>query len=313
MTFNRTNHLVMMLTVFSISAIFAVCTVSGAARAQAPQAATPSSSPSLAGNQSEFEAGVRAYDAGDPTGAFAIWLPLAKAGDLAAQRNVAHLLRRGVGVDVDLVRALWFYERAARGGLASAALNAGMMRLEKDTDYFDEEKAAEWLALAASAGSPIAQWELAQLLENSEDVPRDEEAALILMKTAASAGHEEARARLAQLGILQRAPDALAPDQDDQVSPKGFTALVSPETGAAFMRGVFHFEAGEFAAAAAVWTPLAEKGVVEAQYRLGRLYQFGMGVSRDMNLARQWLDRAKNGGHPGAQVALSALSASADH
>ncbi len=313
MTFNRTNHLVMMIAVFSISAIFAICAGSRVASAQAPQVANQPSQPSLAGNQSEFEAGVRTYDAGDPAGAFAIWLPLAKAGDLAAQRNVAHLLRRGVGVEADLMRALWFYERAARGGLASAALNAGMMRLENDTDYFDEEKAAEWLALAASAGSPIAQWELALLLENSEDVPRDKEAALTLIRTAAQSGHMEARARLIQLGILQPAQAPQAASPLDEIASRGPAVPVSPATGAAFMQGIFHFEAGEFADAAAIWTPLAEEGVVEAQYRLGRLYQFGMGVTQDLTLARHWLDEATSVGHTAAATALSTFPATSDH
>ena len=49
-----------------------------------------------------FQAGVAAYDAGDYTRAYEIWLPLAKLGDLAAQRNVGHLLRLGRGTARDL-------------------------------------------------------------------------------------------------------------------------------------------------------------------------------------------------------------------
>jgi len=202
MTFTRTYQVVATASM----ALFLIVPMSRAddngGRPQALQAPTTSSAPSLAGNQSDFEAGVRAYDAGDHAQAFAIWLPLAKAKDLAAQRNVAHLLRRGLGVERDSVRALWFYESAARGSLAGAALNAGMMRLEKDTRYFDERKAAEWLAIASSAGMPIAHWELAQLLEYRDDVPHDTQAALVLLKEAAKAGHLEAQARLVQLGVL---------------------------------------------------------------------------------------------------------------
>lgn len=311
MTFTRTYQFVVATGVALLTIVPPVFADSDVAPAQTLQAPNRPSAPSLAGNQLAFDAGVHAYDAGNPAEAFAIWLPLAKAGDLAAQRNVAHLLRRGVGVDTDLVRALWFYERAARAGLASAALNAGMMRLEKDADYFDERKAAEWLALASSAGSPIAQWELAKLLEHSDDVPRDSEAALILLRTAAKTGHEKARARLVQLGDVPPTPEQ--GEQTNHVLQEDPTIPVSPEIGAAFMQGIFHFEEGQFEAAATVWTPLAEQGVIEAQYRLGRLYEFGMGVERDVALARHWLDLAKNGGHARASVALSALPPPVPH
>ena len=99
-------------------AFFATSAADNGVRAEPRQdtnQAPPSSmDPSLPGDQLKFEEGVQAYDAGDQAAAFAIWLPLAKAGDLAAQRNVAHLLRKGLGVEADPTRALFFYERAAR-------------------------------------------------------------------------------------------------------------------------------------------------------------------------------------------------------
>ena len=307
---------------------FAASAADNRVRAEPRQEANqPSASPMyprLAEDQLKFEEGVQAYDAGDQAAAFAIWLPLAKAGDLAAQRNVAHLLRKGLGVEADPTRALFFYERAARAGLASAALNAGMMRLEEDADYFDPRKAAEWHALAAAAGSPIAQWELSQLLASGEGGRKDPEAALLLLQQAAAGGHEEAIAQLDALSTsnapapeepLATEPQAAAVRQtprlgtpEPPMETSGQAAPVSPEIGAAFMEGVFLFEARDYSAAAEKWLPLAQSGIIEAQYRLGRLYQFGMGVPHDQAQARSWFLLASAAGHDAATNALTALS-----
>jgi len=275
--------------------------------AEIDQAATPGSLEDLAGNQLEFDKGVAAYDEGDYSTAYSIWLPLAKAGDIAAQRNVAHMLRRGEGVPQDRERALWFYERAASVGLASAALNAGMMRIEADAPYHDLEKGAEWLNLAAAGGSPDAMWELGLLIENSSrSTPSDIRAAQALIQRAAELGHEEARLRIGEGTEMPLSPQPPA-SQSDILAPSA--SLVSPEQGARFMAGVHLFDEGEFLAAAEQWRPLAEEGVVEAQYRLGRLYRFGLGVGPDVALARKWLTAAAARGHEKAAKTLETLPA----
>jgi uncharacterized protein len=327
---------------FAVLAVSIIATGSLESDARAeprPETFRPSG-PTLAGNQLRFEQGVEAYDAGDHATAYAIWLPLAKAGDLAAQRNVAHLLRNGLGTETDMIRALFFYERAARSGLTSAALNAGMMRLDQDAEFFDPEKAAEWLAMAAAAGSPIAQWELSRLLESGEAGREDPEAARLLLQHAAASGHEEATARLQELNqpsepleevtpigrppapartppppakplnIAKPSEPATPREVVEPIIPQtGQAAPVSPELGAAYMTGVFQHDAGDYSAAAETWKPLAEQGVIEAQYRLGRLYQFGMGVSHDVGQARHWFTLADAAGHPQARDALKALPA----
>lgn len=258
--------------------------------------------PPLAGNQSVFDEGTAAYETGDYQRAYAIWLPQAKAGDLGAQRNVAHLLRRGLGTDMDAERALYFYERAARAGLAGAALNAGMMRLERDAPYFDTSHAAEWLSLASSAGSPIAQWELGQLMERGDGLRQDKEGGLALIKAAADAGLEDAASALRQRGLLPPLPPP-AP-----AIPSGH---VTPETGAAFMKGLYAFKAARYADAVAAWTPLAETGVREAQFRLAQIYHFGLGVPRDTQKAGSLYRLAATAGHEGATSALITLPSSA--
>lgn len=301
MTFSRTCQYALLVGVF-LSLV-----LNHGQAADDRQAATPVPSAGLAGNQLAFDQGVAAYDAGDYATAYTIWLPLAKSGDIAAQRNVAHMLRRGVGVPQDRERALWFYERAASAGLASAALNAGMMRIEPDSPYRDLEKATEWLSLAAAGGSPDAMWELGLLIEDRpQRTQADLDAAEAFIRRAAELGHEEAKQRLESAPLPQRTTSpALLPQTE--ATPTASNILVSPEQGAQFMAGVYLFDDGDFLGAAEKWQPLAEDGVSEAQYRLGRLYRFGLGFEPNVELARKWLSAAAAQGHEKAAETLEIL------
>ena len=144
-----------------------------------------------------FNAGVAAYDAGDYETAFQTWLPMAQGGDLAAMRNVAHLLRLGLGTDKDADRAAFFYRRAARRGLAGAQANLGLMLLKGDGIDQNKTEAAKWFMAATRRGHMLSAFELGKMLETGDGVGQSYEAAYALYKRAAEAGHEPARQRMA--------------------------------------------------------------------------------------------------------------------
>jgi|GEM_PF-1134937 len=172
-------------------ALFAlVCLASPLAAEEAPHDLSD------AARMAAFEAGVAAYDEGEFTEAYEHWLPLAKGGDLAAQRNVGHLLRLGLGTAKDPERALYFYERAAEAGMPAAALNAAMMHLGQDGGTRDPRAALPLLEEAAEAGYPLAFFELGQLYETGEGVEKDGIKAGRLYRLAAALGHEEARKKI---------------------------------------------------------------------------------------------------------------------
>lgn len=150
-------------------------------------------------DEARFQRGVKAYDRGDYASAFEDWLPLAQQDDLAAMRNVALLLRKGLGTERDPERALFFYERAAEAGFVPAQLNAAFMYLEGDGIPRDYKKASFWLHLAAVAGEPIAQYNLGVMFEKGLGVSRDLPRAMGWYALAARQGHSMALARLAEL------------------------------------------------------------------------------------------------------------------
>ena len=155
-----------------------------------------------------FELALAAYEAGQFETAFNIWLEIAREGDIAAQRNVAHMLRKGIGTEQDLPRALSFYKRAAKAGLVGAQVNlAAMYRSGEGTDR-NPKHAAAWFARAARAGDPLAQFNLGEMLETGEGVPADRDKAMLLYRLAADGGHQGAADRARSLSMSAPDPEA---------------------------------------------------------------------------------------------------------
>jgi hypothetical protein len=149
-----------------------------------------------------FEEGVAAYDVEDYARAFEIWLPLAQTGNMAAQRNVANMLRQGLGTPQDLPRAVYFYRRAADAGLVNAMINLGaMIRVGEGVDEPDPHEAARWFYRAARAGDPRAQYVLGVMVARGDGLEQDRDAALQLIRLAAAQGLRNANLRLAEAGL----------------------------------------------------------------------------------------------------------------
>lgn len=69
------------------------------------------------------------------------------------------------------------------------------------------------------------------------------------------------------------------------------------------------FERGDYAAALRLWKPRAEEGIAAAQYNLGVLYRYGLGVEESFAEAAKWFERAAAQGDADSQLALGDLYA----
>ncbi|GAA0560026.1 hypothetical protein GCM10008942_05640 [Rhizomicrobium electricum] len=159
--------------------------------------------------QAGFDAGLKAYDAGDYKTAYKTWGEIDEY-DLAAMRNVALMLRKGQGVEKDPKTALRKMLQAADLGLITAQADAGEMIANGEAGPPDKAAAVPWLGRAAAAGHPIAAFELAQIYEEGEAVPRDLKEACRLYRIGAGAGIADAERRLKDLGEKCEAPPAAA-------------------------------------------------------------------------------------------------------
>ena len=63
----------------------------------------------------------------------------------------------------------------------------------------------------------------------------------------------------------------------------------------------------EYEATAKALRQSAEKGDVSAQFRLGQLYDEGVGVPQNSRQAKEWFEKAAKQGHVGAQINLGTL------
>src|ERR1700742_1739479 len=130
------------------------------------------SAPDPKETKATFDSGLAAYDAKDYEKAFKIFSSIDDR-DLAAMRNVALMLRKGQGTAKDPKAAEDMYERAAEGGLATAAADLGEMLLNGEAGAPDAKAAPPWPAGAAGAGHPIAAFELSTMFETGNGVPKD--------------------------------------------------------------------------------------------------------------------------------------------
>jgi len=71
--------------------------------------------------------------------------------------------------------------------------------------------------------------------------------------------------------------------------------------------GIEAWQRADYAAAVAIWRPLAEKGDADAAFNLGQAYRLGRGVGVDLAVSQKWLVQAANTGHLDAQTTLGLL------
>src|ERR1700756_3738649 len=60
------------------------------------------------------------------------------------------------------------------------------------------------------------------------------------------------------------------------------------------------------------YRPLAERGNAEAQYRIGRMYEFGKGYPKDQAQGIAWIRKAAAQNHADAQQELGVIYATGD-
>ena len=164
--------------------------------------------------EAAFNQGLQAYDAQNYEKAFHLWLPLARGNDLAAQRNIGHMLRRGLGVTRDPKRAIGFYERAAEAGLVTAAFNAGIMHLKGDGIPCNPRQALRWLRHASYYGHAVAQFYMGRIYERGYGVRKDMMRAIGWYWTSKQRGYEKAARRLDQIALPDMAGQKALDNQE---------------------------------------------------------------------------------------------------
>ena len=82
-------------------------------------------------------------------------------------------------------------------------------------------------------------------------------------------------------------------------------AAALPVTAGPLEDGLTAYREHNYAAALALWQPLADKGNPAAQYQIGTLYAEGKGVAQNDATAAQWFQRAADQGDAASQYNLA--------
>ena len=80
--------------------------------------------------------------------------------------------------------------------------------------------------------------------------------------------------------------------------------LISPAIAQDYVTAFNAYLRGDYAVALREFRPLAERGNVLAQYKLGLMYATGQGVRQDFGTAAMWFNRASVQGYAPAQTSL---------
>ncbi|MFO1507196.1 MAG: bifunctional trypsin-like peptidase domain-containing/SEL1-like repeat protein [Lysobacterales bacterium] len=229
---------------------------------------------------------------------------LAKQGDAEAQYHLGLIYQFGKGVPPDLVKAAYWYDKAAEQGDALAQTVLGVMYDLGEGVLQDHAKAAYWYGKAAAQGDAKAQNFLGGMYGNGNGVPRDDAKALYWYAKAAEQGDASAQFHLGNMyfdgrGVPQNYAKAIfwygkAAEQGHAIAQ--FNLGIMYGNG----RGVPQ----NYAKAFYWYGKAAEQGDASAQFNLGIMYDHGMGVPQDHSKAIYWYGKAAEQGHTKAQFNL---------
>jgi len=292
-----------------------------------PAARSYSATPTAQAASGQAASG-QAASGNDDAAAFSRWRAVAESGDAEAAGIVGNLYDLGQGVPRDPGEALTWYRRAAADGDVSSMLNVAVMLDSGRAGPPDRVEAARWYELAAAKGSARAAYNLATMYDAGDGVSRDPAKSLNYYRMAALGGIGEARLRAANPALRkrasaeQRSPAAASASTFPSTVPMREAALLPPpkavmspppegQDRAAFVRraqGVMLDRQDvssdpdaiqEFASVIPALGDAAKQGNPLAQYDLGYLYEYGIGLGADPVVAFVNYVRAASGsGNP---------------
>lgn len=147
----------------------------------------------LASAQEDYDAGKRAYLAGDYAEAVRIWQPLADEGNKYAQFSLGSLYFEGSGVEKSMESSAKWFRLSADQGYAPAQFNLGNAYKHGNGVEQDDLKAADWWRKAAEQEFADAQFNLATQYYFGRGVEKNEETAIRWYRRAAENGHPQAQ------------------------------------------------------------------------------------------------------------------------
>lgn len=251
----------------------------------------------------------------------------ANAGDPMAQQELGVRYLLGRGVEGDSAKAAYWFFKAAEQNMISSRFNLGILLYHGWGISWNPFEAFRAFRVCADAGMHEAAFVVGLHYTENLVVPRDYPAALKWIRRAAEGGYAPAKEVLPELErAVEREARQTAASSDSAQSPFAvFTeSLDDSSAGQALVRSVLSGGDQELRKALGMSTMLdkdievdtlrlraitaaAQAGSPEALAILGRNYERGLGVRRDVVLACSYYIRALRMDWPRASQLLSRL------
>lgn len=272
------------------------------------------------------------------------WLKAAEQENVQATFNLAKLYQQGLGVKKDEAIALRLYRKAADLGdlRALQLLSGGEVLNKKKTSTTQSEVSSQeveirreaWIEQQPKNNYTVQVFAFGSISKAVDHIMANDlvsETAIFQVDDGETAwfkvvyqSFDTRRAAVQARGKLS----ALFPEQEPWLrkfsdvheeihvdkragNSKEFTGIVKNDVAAdineLLRRAQSAFNKQNYGEAYALWGPLAENDVVDAQYALGFMYESGWGVEQDYVKAFDWYGKAANLGHVKSQYNLGML------
>jgi hypothetical protein len=195
----------------------------------------------------------------------------ARAGNAAAQVNLAVMYLNGWGTPANYPLALHWLQAAANQGFARAYFDLGILFLEGKGVPQDYAEAFRWFQKAAYGNDTDAETNLGYLYDQGLGCPRDETLAFSWYRKAAEAGNPLGENNLADM----------------------------------YLRG--YGVSQDYAQAFRLFQKAAIQGHTGARIKLGYMYAEGLGTQKDLETAYAWVLSASRAGDVRGKDLLASL------
>lgn len=234
------------------------------------------------------------------------YLKSAGQGHSQAQNNLAGLYQDGDGIKKNLTQAAKWYKAAADQGNVSALFNLGWLYSKGEGVDKDPVKAFELYLKAAEQGNVKAQFNVAVAYRKGNGVTTDNEKGMYWYRKAAENGDLTAQENLCGLYVQADKwddafkwclmADKAGSDNPNVSSALGFIYLL-PKAG----QSIDNEKAFQYLSKS------SEKGIGEADFALGSMYEYGLFVKEDRKKAIEYYEKAAAKGVKSAPAKLQKL------
>lgn len=216
----------------------------------------------------------------------------------------------GIGVDADFLKAIEIYEIAALRGHPQSNLKLGILYFHGHGVTQNINKAIKYFWKAGERGCALSYFTLGWIYDEGVLIPKDDDKAEYCYKKSAEKGNGNAQYNLSQLCL--KISEKKAKKSYEKKSIEWLELAVKNGHPLAQLKMGVHLvnknEGPEIDVYAnRLFTLSAEQGNIEALYQLGLMHLKSYKkykVERDLNMALELLNKAKDAGHIQAQVKI---------